>query len=171
MTLQSMTTQMILSGSMGVTGLFMMLGFIQIIGVIILAITVKETSHLSPQEKKEVYWPENEKKRRRQSSPIENPSSPSENVNSAAIAASTATRPEADLRPAASAIKPEGSAMQAAATSRMELPDMLNAIRRHLGMPNADPKDLIAEAERYDIDLSLCRTFRDKAQKLYDELR
>jgi len=61
MTLQSMTTQMILSGSMGVTGLFMMLGFIQIIGVIILAITVKETSHLSPQEKKEVYWPENEK--------------------------------------------------------------------------------------------------------------
>jgi len=61
MTLQSMTTQMILSGSMGVTGLFMMLGFIQIIGVIILAITVKETSHLSPQEKKEVYWPVEEK--------------------------------------------------------------------------------------------------------------
>jgi hypothetical protein len=52
---------MILSGSMGVTGLFMMLGFIQIIGVIILAITVKETSHLSPQEKKEVYWPVDEK--------------------------------------------------------------------------------------------------------------
>jgi hypothetical protein len=68
MTLQSMTTQMILSGSMGVTGLFMMLGFIQIIGVIILAITVKETSHLSPQEKKEVYWPVDEKAHRQEES-------------------------------------------------------------------------------------------------------
>ena len=59
---------MILSGSMGVTGLFMMLGFIQIIGVIILAITVKETSHLSPQERKEVYWPADEKAQQQQDS-------------------------------------------------------------------------------------------------------
>lgn len=61
MTLQSMTTQLILSSGMGVTGLFMMLGFIQVIGVIILAVTIKETSHLSPQQKKEVYWPTDEK--------------------------------------------------------------------------------------------------------------
>ena len=46
----------------------MMLGFIQIIGVIILAITVKETSHLSPQERKEVYWPADEKAQQQQDS-------------------------------------------------------------------------------------------------------
>jgi hypothetical protein len=33
---------------MGVNGLFMMLGFIQIIAFILLAVTVKETKHLSP---------------------------------------------------------------------------------------------------------------------------
>ncbi len=131
--------------------------------------TQPRAKRVPEQDQRECYWPENEIKRRRQSSPIENPSSPSENANNAAIAASTATRPEADLRPAA--IKPEDPTVQAAATSRMELPDMLNDIRRHLGMPNAEPKDLIAEAEPYGIDLSLCRTFRDKAQKLYDELR
>ena len=42
---------------MGVSGLFMMLGFIQIIAFVLLAATVKETKHLSPQEKKEIYYP------------------------------------------------------------------------------------------------------------------
>jgi len=57
LTIQSMTTQQILASGMGVEGLFMMLGFIQIIGFVILAFTVKETKHLTPQEKKEVYYP------------------------------------------------------------------------------------------------------------------
>jgi len=52
---------MILSGSMGVIGLLMMLGFVNIFGVIILSILIKETSHLQPQQKKEVYWPVDEK--------------------------------------------------------------------------------------------------------------
>ena len=48
LTLQSMTTQQILSSGMGVSGLFMMLGFIQIIGFVLFAFTVRERKHLSP---------------------------------------------------------------------------------------------------------------------------
>lgn len=42
----------------------MMLGFIQIIAVVLLAVTVKETKGLSPLEKKEIYFPEEEQKKK-----------------------------------------------------------------------------------------------------------
>jgi len=52
-----MSTPALLNSSLGVIGLFNLLGFIQVFAFVILALIIKETRHLTTQEKKELYSP------------------------------------------------------------------------------------------------------------------
>ena len=56
-TLQSMTSTYLMNGVLGVDGLFFVLGFIQVVAVILLSIFLKETQGLKPAEKKVLYTP------------------------------------------------------------------------------------------------------------------
>jgi hypothetical protein len=56
-TLQSMSTTALMSGALGVDGLFFVLGVVQVIALVCFSVFMKETQGLKPAEKKQLYTP------------------------------------------------------------------------------------------------------------------